>query len=150
MIKAGRRCTVKKLLAFVSIISLIFILASCGKTPKEEVFSFVEKRYDAILKACQEKDADALLAIKGITEVNIVDGYAIVFCKGAGISVSSQDYGFYYSEDNSPVTIDCNQEIVCKADGLTPEGNGFQCIVGGNNFYTEHIKGNVYFYSNAY
>ena len=140
----------KKTLVFVSIISLIFILAGCGKTPKEDVFSLVEKKYDAILKACEEKDSDALLSIKGITKVNIVDGYVIVFCKGAGISVSSQDYGFYYSEDNSPVTIDCNLDIECKADALTSEGNGFQCIVSGNTFYTEHIKGNIYFYSNAY
>jgi hypothetical protein len=41
----------------------------------------------------------------------------------------------------------------CKAkdaDALTPVGNGFQYISYGNTFYTEHIKGNIYFYSNAY
>ena len=140
----------KKILTFISIVSLIFILASCGKTPKEDVFSIVEREYGAIIKACEEKDTDTLLSIKGIAEVNIVDGYVVVFCKGTGISVSSQDYGFYYSEDNSPVTIDCNQDIVCGVDGLTPEGDGYQCIDSGNTFYTEHIKGNIYFYSNAY
>ena len=140
----------KKTLAFILVISIIFILAGCGKTPKEEIFGLVEKKYDAILIACEEKDVDALLSIKGITEVNIVDGYIIVFCKGAGISVSSQDYGFYYSEENSPVTVGCNLDIVCEADGLTPDGNGYQCVESGNTFYTEHIKGNIYFYSNAY
>ncbi len=140
----------KKTLAFISIISLIFILAGCGKTPKEDVFSIVEKKYDTILNACREKDVESLLSIKGITKVEIVDGYVVVFCKGTGISVSSQDYGFYYSENSSPVTIDCNLDIVCKADDLTVEGNGFQCVVRGNIFYTEHIKGNIYFYSNAY
>ncbi len=140
----------KKVLAFFLVILLVFAVAGCGKTYKDDVFSLVEKQYDSILKACEERDAAALLSIKGITRVNIVNGYVVVFCKGAGISVSSQDYGFYYSEDNSPVTIDCNQDIVCGVDGLTPEADGYQCIVSGNTFYTEHIKGNIYFYSNAY
>lgn len=140
----------KKIIVFISIVSLIFALASCGKTPKEEIFSIVEKKYDTILKACEAKDEEALLSIKGITKVNIIDGYVIVFCKGTGISVSSQDYGFYYSVENSPVTIDCNQDIVRRADDLKSEGKGYQCVVGGNTFYTEHIKGNIYFYSNAY
>ena len=140
----------KKILAFILIILLICLLVRCSRTPKDDIFRIVEKEYDTILKACKAKDADALLSIKGITEVNIVDGYVIVFCIGKGISVSSQDYGFYYSENNSPVTIDCSQEIECRADALTPEGNGFQCVVYGNTFYTEHIKGNMYFYSNAY
>ena len=140
----------KKILAFFLIVSFIFALAGCGKTPKEDIFNIVEKNYDAILKACEEKDEDALLSIKGITQVNIVDDYVIVFCKAEGISVSSQNYGFYYSVENSPVTIDCNQDIVCGADGLQLEGKGYQCVVSGNTFYTEHIKGNIYFYSNAY
>ena len=122
----------KKILAFFLIILLIFFIVGCGTTPKDDIFSLVEKQYDSILKACEEKDTDALLSIKGITQVNIVDGYVIVFCKGAGISVSSQDYGFYYSEDNSPVTIDCNQDIVCGVDGLTSEGDGYKCVVSGN------------------
>ena len=140
----------KKILTFILVFSLIFTLAGCVKAPKEKVFSIVEKKYDTILKACKEKDADKLLSIKGIEKVNIIDGYVVVFCEARGISVSSQDYGFYYSEDNIPVTIDCNQEIVCDADALTTSKNGYQCIDGGNTFYTEHIKGNIYFYSNAY
>lgn len=140
----------KKILALFLIVPLIFALAGCGKATKEDIFSIVEKKYDAILRACEEKDADALLSINGIAKVNIVDGYVIVFCKGEGISVSSQDYGFYYSVENSPVTIDCNQDIVCGAYGLKPEGKGYQCVVSSNTFYTEHIKGNIYFYSNAY
>lgn len=140
----------KKLLAFVSIISLIFILSGCVKAPKETVFSIVEKNYDEILSACEQKDADKLLSIKGIEKVNIIDGYVVVFCEGRGISVSSQDYGFYYSKENVPVTIDCNQEIMCDASALKLNGKSYECTVNGNTFYTEHIKGNIYFYSNAY
>ena len=141
----------KKIFAFILVISFVFMFVGCGaKKAKKDIFSLVENNYDTILKACEEKDEDALLAIKGVTRVNIVNGYVIVFCEAKGISVSSQDYGFYYSEKNSPVTIDCNQDIVCGVNDLTPEGNGYQCIVQGNTFYTEHIKGNIYFYSNAY
>ena len=141
----------KRILAFMLVVVFIFILSDCRTNDiKTDVFNLVEKNYDTILKACEEKNANALLAINGITKVNIVDGYVIIFCEAKGISVSSQDYGFYYSEENSPVTIDCNQDIVCEVNDLIPEGNGYQCVVQGNTFYTENIKGNIYFYSNAY
>ena len=141
----------KKIFAFILIIALVFTFTGCGaKEAKKDIFNLVEKNYDAIVIACENKDSEALLAIDGVTKVNIVDGYVLVYCKGAGIAPSSQDYGFYYSEDNSPVTVDCNLGIVCYAADLSPEGDGYQCIVSGNTFYTEHIKGNIYFYSNAY
>ena len=141
----------KRLLAFVLLAVFVFSLTGCSaKNAKSDIFNLVENNYDEIVAACENKDSEALLAIDGVTQVNIVDGYVLVYCKGAGIAPSSQDYGFYYSEDNSPVTVDCNVGIVCYAADLSPEGDGYQCIVSGNTFYTEHIKGNIYFYSNAY
>ena len=141
----------KRLLAFVLLALFVFSLTGCSaKNAKSDIFNLVENNYDEIVAACENKDFEALLAIDGVTQVNIVDGYVLVYCKGAGIAPSSQDYGFYYSEDNSPVTVDCNLGIVCYAADLSPEGDGYQCIVSGNTFYTEHIKGNIYFYSNAY
>ena len=141
----------KRLLAFVLLAVFVFSLTGCSaKNAKSDIFNLVENNYDEIVAACENKDSEALLAIDGVTQVNIVDGYVLVYCKGAGIAPSSQDYGFYYSEDNSPVTVDCNLGIVCYAADLSPEGDGYQCIVRGNTFYTEHIKGNIYFYSNAY
>lgn len=141
----------KRLLAFVLLAVFVFSLTGCSaKNAKSDIFNLVENNYDEIVAACENKDSEALLAIDGVTQVNIVDGYVLVYCKGAGIAPSSQDYGFYYSEDNSLVTVDCNLGIVCYAADLSPEGDGYQCIVSGNTFYTEHIKGNIYFYSNAY
>ena len=141
----------KRLLAFVLLAVFVFSLTGCSaKNAKSHIFNLAENNYDEIVAACENKDSEALLAIDGVTQVNIVDGYVLVYCKGAGIAPSSQDYGFYYSEDNSPVTVDCNLGIVCYAADLSPEGDGYQCIVSGNTFYTEHIKGNIYFYSNAY
>ena len=141
----------KRLLAFMLLAVFAFSLTGCSaKNAKFDIFNLVEINYDEIVAACENKNFEALLAIDGVTQVNIVDGYVLVYCKGAGIASSSQDYGFYYSEDNSPVTVDCNLGIVCYAADLSPEGDGYQCIVSGNTFYTEHIKGNIYFYSNAY
>lgn len=140
----------KRILTFILILAIIFAFSGCGTQQKKDVFNLVEKKYDAIVTACENKDTEALLAMKGITKVHVVDGYVIVFCKGAGISASSQDYGFYYSEDNSPVTVGCNLEIVRYAADLSPKGNGYQCVVNYNVFYTEQIKGNIYFYSNDY
>lgn len=142
----------KRIIAFLLLFSFVFMLAGCQthEKAKKEIFNLVEENYDAIMKACQEKDADALYNIDGITEVDIVDGYVLVFCKGAGIAPSSQDYGFYYSEENLPVAVDCNLDILCDTEDLTSKGNGYQYMDMGNIFYTEHIKENLYFYSNAY
>ena len=141
----------KRIVTFILVVVFVFALSGCGaKESKKEILNLVENNYDTIVAACKNKDTEVLLAIDGITKVNIVDGYVFVYCKGAGIAPSSQDYGFYYSEDKSPVTVDCNLGVVCNAEDLSPEGDGYQCVVRGNTFYTEHIKGNIYFYSSAY
>ena len=141
----------KKIFALILIISLVFMFVGCGaKEAKKDIFSLVENNYDTILKACEEKDKDALLAINGITDVNIVDGYVIVYCKGAGIAPSSQDYGFYYTIENIPVGVDCNLNVICNIDTMKPMDNGYEGTVDYNTFYTEQIQGNIYFYSNAY
>lgn len=144
----------KRILVFVLAVVLVFAFALSGcngqEKAKRDIFDLVEKNYDAILKACEEKDAAAISAMDGIAKVGIADGYVLVYCKGAGIAPSSQDYGFYYSEENSPVAVDCNLYVICDAKDLTPEGDGYQCMVDGNTFYAEHIKGNIYFYSNSY
>ena len=141
----------KRALAFMLVVVFIFALSGCGaKESKKDILNIVEKNYDAIVTACENKDTDALLAIDGITEVKIVDGYVLVYCKGAGIAPSSQDYGFYYTEENIPVGVGCNLNIVCYRDTMQPKGNGYEGIIHYNTFYTEHIKGNIYLYSNAY
>ena len=141
----------KRFFVLLLVVAFISAFVGCGAVAsKKDIFNLVEENYDAIVTACENKDREALLAIDGISQIKIVDGYVVVFCKGAGIAPSSQDYGFYYSEENTPVTVDCNLDIVCYAADLSPEGDGYQCIVSGNTFYTEHIKGNIYFYSNAY
>ena len=143
----------KRTLAFILAFVSAFMLAGCSnrqEKAKSDIFNLVEKNYDEIIAACEGQDADALLAIDGITQVKIVDGYVLVYCKGAGIAPSSQDYGFYYTEENIPVGVGCNLDIVCYRDTMQPKGSGYEGTVNYNTFYTEHIKGNIYFYSNAY
>ena len=138
----------KKTFAFILAIALIFTFTGCGANEaKKDIFSLVEKNYDAIVVACENKDSKALLAINGIKEVDIVDGYVLVYCKGAGIAPSSRDYGFYYSEENLPVGV-FDGQIVCGNGELVEYENGYRYLDNGfNEFYTEHIKGNIYFYS---
>ena len=139
----------KRIFSFICILAVLFSLAGCGaKKAKKDVFSLVNKNYDRILEACINEDADALLDIKGVSEVKIVPGYVLVYCRGSGIAPSSQDYGFYYTEDNIPAAIDCNLDILTTS--LAPKDSGFECTFDHNTFYTEPIKGNIYFYSNAY
>lgn len=143
----------KKILALVLVISFAFVLVGCAKGEKfkKDIFNLVEENYEAIIQACQDKDADALYAINGIKKVDIVDGYVLIYYMGAGFGPSTQYYGFYYTEENRPVAVDGNQDILCDTEELTPEGNGYQYIDRSYNiFYTEHIKGNIYFYSTYY
>ena len=141
----------KRIIASVLIVAFVVVLAGCGeKESKKDIFNLVENNYDEIVAACENKDSEALLAIDGVTQVNIVDGYVLVYCKGAGIAPSSQDYGFYYSEENLPVGV-FDGQIVCSNSELVEYENGYRYLDSGyNEFYTEHIKGNIYFYSAAF
>ena len=142
----------KRIFSIVITLAFIFSLAACNRQEKakNKIFDLVEENYDAIVEACKNKDADALSNINGITRVNIVDGYVLVYCMGAGIAPSSQEYGFYYTEENRPVGI-FDGYIACNTEDLVPDGNGYMYYDSGYNaFYTEHIKGNIYFYSNSF
>lgn len=143
----------KRIILFVTVFAIAFVFAGCRseETIKKDIFKLVESNYDTVVEAYENKDADALYAIDGIEDVNIVEGYILVYCEGQGIAPSSQDYGFYYSEENLPVAVDCNNDIVGTNEELVAEGDGYKYYdQGGNSFYTEHIKGNIYFYSNNY
>ena len=143
----------KKIILFITAVAIIFAFAGCRSKAviKKDIFNLVEKNYDAIVEAYENKDADALYAIDGIEKVNIVEGYILVYCEGHGMATSSQDYGFYFTEGNLPVAVDCNNDIAGSNEELVSEGDGYEYRdQSGNSFYTEHIKGNIYFYSNSY
>ncbi len=137
----------------IAVLMGVLFLTGClnRKAAKAKIFRLVEKNYDLIAEACEKEDEAALCALDGVAEVKIRDGYVVVYCMGGGIAPSSQDYGFYYSEENLPVAIDCNEEILCETGDLMPAGKGYQYRDSGNNvFYTELIRGNIYLYSTSY
>lgn len=140
-------CIVIVIGMYAPIFLLISVPAIVPNSRKQNIFNLVEKNYDAIVEACENKDVAALSAIDGIKEVDIVNGYVLVYCAGYGIAPSSQDYGFYYSRDNLPVAV-FDGRILCRTAQLVEKGDGYEYIDSGYNvFYTEHIKGNIYFYS---
>ena len=131
---------------------LLFALAGCGgeEAAKGEIFDLVGQNYDAIVDACIRMDPEALERIDGVTEVYVTDGYILAYCTGAGIAPSSQYYGFYYAPDSQPVAV-FDGQILCDTEDLTPEGDGFVYRDSGyNRFYTEHIMGNLYYYSASF
>lgn len=141
------------LIVAVMYVPLIILMARPTNAPisrQQSIFTLVERNYDAILEACVNEDASALSAMEGIRKVDIVDGYVLVYCQGYGIAPSSQDYGFYYSRDNLPVAV-FDGQIICDSSQLVAKGEGFEYIDSGYNiFYTEHIKGNIYFYKASF
>ena len=77
----------RKALIFVLVLIIMLPLNACGKAEneKQNIFTLVENNYDAIVQACESKDADALLAIGDIKDVDFADDYVFVYCKGYGI-----------------------------------------------------------------
>jgi len=142
----------RKALIFVLALIVMLSLNACGKAEneKQNIFTLVENNYDAIVQACESKDADALLAIEDIKDVDFADDYVFVYCKGYGIAPSSQYYGFYYSAENLPVAV-FDGQIIADTEELLEEGSGYKYLDEGyNSFYTEHIKGSIYFYSASF
>jgi len=142
----------KRMFALVTAVCIALLLAGCqrGERAKQEIFRLVEENYEAIVQACQARDAEALQRIVTDADVKVHEGHVVVYCTGGGIAPSSQDYGFYYARENIPAVVDCNEEILCTGADLTPKGEGYQYIFYGNVFYTECIRGNLYFYSTSY
>lgn len=144
-------CIVLAILIITVPIGLLMLNSSISPMVREQkVFNLVKRNYEVILVACENQDAEALSAIDGIKEVDICDGYILVYCQGYGIAPSSQEYGFYYSRDDLPVAVFGGQ-IICRTGQMVEEGDGYQYLDSGyNSFYTERIKGNIYFYSASF
>lgn len=140
-------CVAVVIVIFIAPIFLLMLNSNIRPiVRKQKIFNFVEKNYDIIVEACGSNDSAALSAIDGIQEVDFVNGYVLVYCQGYGFGSSTQYYGFYYSRDNLPVAVSDGQ-ILCLSSQLVKEGDGYQYIDSNYNiFYTEHIKGNIYFY----
>ena len=140
----------RKFSIFLALLLVISMAGCGGGEGKEAVFDLVEQNCDAIVEACGRMDAEALAGIEGVRKVDVTDGYLLVYCFGEGIAPSSQDHGFYYAPDGQPVAV-FDGQILCTTDELTPDGDGFVYLDSSSNrFYTEHILGNLYYYSASF
>ena len=82
---------------------------------------------------------------KLVKEIGIDDGLIIFDCGGKGIAPSSQDYDFYYSQNDEPYAV-FDGYIVCEPSQMVKKDNGYEYIDSGyNTFYTEKIRDNLYF-----
>lgn len=131
------------------VVLALFAFFGCNEETddKEKIFNIVEDSYEQITKSCETKDMAALLTIKNVKEIDTIDGYIIFCCERDKNPSNSHECGFYYSENNTPVAISDGQ-IICYNEGMNSEGKGNKYVDSLNNeYYTEHIKGNLYFYS---
>ena len=131
---------------------MVFSMTGCdyNHSAKAEIFNLVKENFDTMLEACTRLDTEALTQLDGITQVDVTNGYILVYCTGSGIAPSSQDHGFYYAPDGLPVAV-FDGHILCGPEALAPDGNGYVYRDSGQNrFYTEHIIGNFYYYSASF
>ena len=80
-----------------------------------------------------------------IEDVTVLEQGVDFYCGGKGIAPSSQDYGFYYTEDDLPKAIWCGVKY-CDDSLLVEDGDGYSTDYQHNYYYTEKIRDNFYYY----
>lgn len=116
---------------------------------KDDVFAFVCENEEELLEAIANDDFSSY-ENKGFVQ-DIDAGKTVVdfSCGGAGVGSETAYVGFYYTLENDMAAVWCAPS---SADALTPSGNGFkwQESNGDNQYYTEHICGNFYYYEASF
>ena len=59
-----------------------------------------------------------------LEDVSVLEQGVDFYCGGKGVATSSQDYGFYYTEDDLPKAIWCGVKY-CDDSLLVEDGNGY-------------------------
>ncbi len=135
------------------IIFALFLLAfrisfSDKYLTKEEIFELVNSKYDILADDIQKDDFTKSNKIKGITEIERIDGVIDFSCGGKGNVASGAYYGFYYTEDDLP-KVSFLGYVSYDEEDLKPEGNGY-CYDAYDYYYTEKITDNFYYYEAHY
>ena len=142
----------KKAATFILSLFILIGMLACNseKDIKQDIFGLVKENRAALAEMVYFNDFRNATAIDGITSVSKSNGYIIFYCKGSGISASSQEYGFYYSPKDIPIAI-FDGKTACAPEDMSRKGNGFQYTdTSFNSYYTEKIEGNFYYYSNSF
>ena len=136
----------KRILCLIIAAVLLFLLCGClpDHVDQEEIVTFVQENREMILADIAEEDYTDTLAFDLVESVETSEHCVSFYCGGYGLSVSSHDFGFYYSFDGQPLGIWMHHEF-CQSDQLTPEGDGYSGDMSGNVYYTERICDNLWY-----
>ena len=143
-----RKCDEKNIiLSVVVLVITIFLVKNIffNKSIKEQIFDTVNDNTQTILTDIEEHDFTDSMNIGKIEDVTVLEQGVDFYCGGKGIAPSSQDYGFYYTEDDLPKAIWCGVKY-CDDSLLVEDGNGYSTDYQHNYYYTEKIRDNFYYY----
>ena len=115
------------------------------KSIKEQIFEIVNDNAQTILADIEEQDFTDSMSVGKIEDVSVLEQGVDFYCGGKGIAPSSQDYGFYYTEDDLPKAIWCGVKY-CDDSLLVEDGDGYSTDYQYNYYYTEKIRDNFYYY----
>ena len=115
------------------------------KSIKEQIFEIVNDNAQTILADIEEQDFTDSMSVGKIEDVSVLEQGVDFYCGGKGIAPSSQDYGFYYTEDDLPKAIWCGVKY-CDDSLLVEDGDGYSTDYQHNYYYTEKIRDNFYYY----
>ena len=116
-----------------------------NKSIKEQIFDTVNDNAQTILTDIEEHNFADSMNIGKIEDVTVLEQGIDFYCGGKGIAPSSQDYGFYYTEDDLPKAIWCGVKY-CDDSLLVEDGDGYSTDYQHNYYYTEKIRDNFYYY----
>jgi hypothetical protein len=138
---------IKKLGFLLAVLMLCAAVAGCQpKMPdKEDVFRFVEENQQLLLAEVHQKDYTQTMENGMVAMIFELEHAVNFYCGGEGVFDSSHMYGFYYSYDGQAVGVSETEEWADSAD-LTPSGNGYAGEYSGNQYYTEKICENFWYY----
>ena len=137
----------KVILSVVILAISVFVAKNIffDKSIKEQIFEIVNDNAQTIIGDIEEQNFADSMGIEKIEEISILEHGIDFCCGGNGIAPSSQDYGFYYTEDDLPKAIWCGTKY-CDESLLVVDGDGYSTDFQHNYYYTEKIRDNFYYY----
>ena len=137
----------KVILSVVILAISVFVVKNIffDKSHKEQIFEMVNNNAQTLISDVAKQDFSESMAIRGIEDVSVLEEGVDFYCGGKGIAPSSQDYGFYYTEDDLPKAIWCGTKY-CDESLLVEDGDGYSTDFQHNYYYTEKIRDNFYYY----
>ncbi len=136
------------LLLLLSVLTLSKCSNMTDSGIKKNIIGIVKDNKEILIEAISTGNYDKIYDIKGIEDITINDACIVFYCKGKGIAPSSQEYGFYYSNNNLPIAIFDGKPIYYFKNDIAI-GEGREYVDSSyNSFYTEKIIESFYYYDN--